>query len=271
MSRSKVLLVAVVVAVLGLGAGASLAATGARSEQAPAPTPQALGPTTSHDLEFVPVDPCRLADTRQGGGIVGTNATRNFLVTGSAGFPAQGGTSGGCGVPEGALAAELTIISADATAPGFLRAYPFGGSPSATFLAYQNGPNLLNTGTVALCEGTCASDLSVKSFQASTQVIIDVNGYYMPNRFASVDGAGALLNGARVEDTERVSEGVYTVTFDSSVEDCALVASPSDTTNQADLWARVSAGDPTVVEVDIENPANPNTQQDNEFFLHVVC
>ena len=127
MSRSKVLLVAVVVAVLGLGAGASLAATGARSEQAPAPTPQALGPTTSHDLEFVPVDPCRLADTRQGGGIVGTNATRNFLVSGSAGFPAQGGTSGGCGVPEGALAAELTIISADATAPGFLRAYPFGG------------------------------------------------------------------------------------------------------------------------------------------------
>ena len=70
MSRSKVLLVAVVIAVLAGGAGASLAATGGRAQQAPAPEPQALGPTTSHDLEFVPVDPCRLADTRLGGGIV---------------------------------------------------------------------------------------------------------------------------------------------------------------------------------------------------------
>ena len=127
-------------------------------------------------------------------------------------------------MPEGALAAELTIISADATAPGFLRAYPFGGSPTATILAYQNGPNLLNTGTVALCEGTCASDLSVKSFQASTQVIIDVNGYYMPNRFASVDGTGALVSGARVEDTNRVSEGLYSVTFDSDLTGCAAIA-----------------------------------------------
>ena len=61
------------------------------------------------------------------------------------------------------------------------------------------------------------------------------------------------------------------MTFDSDLTGCAAIATGSDTTNQADMWARVSTDDPTVVEVDIENPANPNTQQDNEFFLHVVC
>ena len=116
MSRSKVLLVAVVIAVLAGGAGASLAATGGRAQQAPAPEPQALGPTTSHDLEFVPVDPCRLADTRLGGGDRRQQHGAELPVRGTASFTAQGGTSGGCGVPDGALAAELTVISADARA-----------------------------------------------------------------------------------------------------------------------------------------------------------
>ena len=189
MTRSKVLLGAVLVAVLAGGTGAALAATGARAEQAPAPTPQALGPTTTHDLEFVPVEPCRLADTRQSGGIVANNTGRNFLIKGSTGIAAQGGNSGGCGVPEGALAAELTIISASASGPGLLRAYPFGGVPTATILAYQSGANLLNTGTLALCDGDCDSDLTIRSYQANTHVIIDVNGYYVPNRFAVINAA----------------------------------------------------------------------------------
>ena len=119
MSRSKVLLVAVVIAVLAGGAAHRWPPSeGVR--QAPAPEPQALGPTTSHDLEFVPVDPCRARhppgrDRRcQRDAELPRHRER-------AGFLAQGGTSGGCGVPDGKLAAELTIISADATGPGFLR------------------------------------------------------------------------------------------------------------------------------------------------------
>jgi hypothetical protein len=271
MTRSKVLLGAVLVAVLAGGTGAALAATGARVEQAPAPTPQALGPTTTHDLEFVPVEPCRLADTRQGGGIVANGTSRSFLVRGDTGFPAQGGTSGGCGVPDGALAAELTIISASASGPGLLRAYPFGGVPTATILAYQSGANLLNTGTIALCDGTCASDLTIKSFQANTQVIVDVNGYYMPNRFAVVAADGTLGSSAGVVSSARTATGVYEVTFDDDLTGCAAIASGSDDGNQADMWARVSTDDPSVVELDVEAPATANQQQDNGFFLHVVC
>jgi hypothetical protein len=273
MSRTKVLLAAVVVAVLAGGAGAALANVG---QQAPAPEPQAIGPTTSHDLEFVPVEPCRLADTRLGSaaGSIAEGATKSFQVTGTAGFPAHGGTSGGCGIPDAALAAEITLISNSASGSGFFRAYPFGGSPDATFLAFQSGPNLLNTGTVALCdnsEGGCTADLSVRAFQAGAHAILDITGYYVPNRFAFVEEDGTLGDGARVEETARTGEGAYTVTFDSSVAGCALVASPSDGTNQADLWTRVSEADPATVEVDVEAPATANTQQDNEFYVHVVC
>jgi hypothetical protein len=277
MSRSKVLLVAVAVALLAGGAGAAMAASGsgAPTAAARAVSPRAgLGPTTDHDLEFVPVAPCRLADTRLGGGALANNATRNFLVTGDTGFSGQGGTSTGCGVPDGALAAELTIISADASGPGLLRAFPFGGQPTATILAYQNGPNLLNTGTVALCDPSqtsCSSDLSVKSFQASTQVIIDVNGYYIPNHFAFVAPDGTINAGAGVVSVDHTGTGAYDVTFDKDVTGCALLSSPSDNANQADMWARQSDADPAVVQMDIEKPDQANVQQDNEFFLHIVC
>ena len=156
MSRSKVLLVAVVVAVL---AGAP-----ARRWPRPAAEPSRPGP----DAPGARADHQPRPRVRAGGAVphrrhppaaagLGNNATRNFLVSGSTGFAAQGGNSTGCGVPEGALAAELTIISADASGPGLLRAYPFGGQPTATILAYQNGPNLLNTGTVALCDPSAAA------------------------------------------------------------------------------------------------------------------
>jgi hypothetical protein len=277
MSRSKVLFVAVVVALLAGGAGMAVAANGSSAPAARSVSPRAGGATTSHDLQFVPVNPCRLADTRLAGGALGNNVARSFLVTGGSGFSLQGGNSSGCGIPDGALAAELTIISADASGPGLLRAYPFGGQPTATILAYQKGPNLLNTGTIALCDPSqtsCTSDLTVKSFQASTQVIIDVNGYYVPNYYAFIDLDGSLISGAGVASSGRttgVDTGGYTVVFDRDVTGCALLASPSDDNNQADIWARQSAGDPNAVELDVEAPATANVQQDNEVFLHVVC
>ncbi len=273
MSRSKVLLVAVAVAVLAGGAGAALAA-GRTPTAAPRAIGANVGPTTSHDLQFVPVEPCRIADTRSGGGAIAADATRNFLVSGETGFAAQGGTSTGCGVPEGALAAELTVISINPAGNGLLRAFPFGGSPTATTLSYRSGGNTLSTGTIALCDqsdGACPSDLGIKAFQTATQVAIDVNGYYMPNRFAFVAGDGTLISGARVEGVERTGEGLYEVTFDSDLTGCAALATGSDTTNQADLWTRISQDTPTVVELDVESPVDTTNQQDNEFYLHVVC
>ena len=44
------------------------------------------------DLIYVPVDPCRIVDTRSGGGAITANTNRNFLVSGSMGeLAVQGG------------------------------------------------------------------------------------------------------------------------------------------------------------------------------------
>ncbi|MBV9951727.1 MAG: hypothetical protein JO291_07230, partial [Acidimicrobiia bacterium] len=104
-----------------------------------------------------------------------------------------------------------------------------------------------------------------------TQVIIDVNGYYIPNHFAFIAPDGTLNSGAGVVSTAHPGTGSYTVTFDKDLTGCAALATPSDNANQADIWARVSTDDPTTVELDVEKPDQANVQQDNEVFLHVVC
>ena len=72
----------------------------ATTNTAPVPTFQ---PSPAGSI-FVPITPCRIADTRLGGGIVTGSSTRSFYVAGTVGFAPQGGKSGGCGVPLGATA-----------------------------------------------------------------------------------------------------------------------------------------------------------------------
>ena len=56
---------------------------------------------------------------------------------GGTAFAAQGGTSGGCGIPLGASLVEVTVTAVDAGS-GFLRAWPAGKAmPNATFLNYD--------------------------------------------------------------------------------------------------------------------------------------
>ena len=62
------------------------------------------------DLSFTPVAPCRILDTRLAGGPLAPGAPRSFVVAGTAGFGAQGGREGGCGIPAGAAAVEMNFV-----------------------------------------------------------------------------------------------------------------------------------------------------------------
>ena len=64
----------------------------------------ATTPTVSPETLFVPIAPCRIIDTRSGGGKIPSGSTRNFVVSGMTGFGGQGGTAGGCGIPTDAIA-----------------------------------------------------------------------------------------------------------------------------------------------------------------------
>ena len=55
---------------------------------------------TADDLVYTPVTPCREVDTRNAGGPLGTNSSRDFKVwVSSGGFTAQGGSATNCNIP----------------------------------------------------------------------------------------------------------------------------------------------------------------------------
>jgi PKD repeat protein len=120
-------------------------------------------------LKYRPITTCRAVDTRfadQGGPApLGAPETRNFQIRGN------------CGVPTSAKAVAVNITSVGSAGPGYLIAYPSGGTlPAASYLTFDPGQGALgNGGIVAL--STLANDLAVTSAN-STHVIIDVFGYF---------------------------------------------------------------------------------------------
>ncbi|MCB1040627.1 MAG: hypothetical protein KDA94_14015, partial [Acidimicrobiales bacterium] len=61
---------------------------------------------------YVPIVPCRVVDTRQGGGKLNNREIRAYQIAGSGpAFAAQGGLPGGCDIPTGAVAVEASITA----------------------------------------------------------------------------------------------------------------------------------------------------------------
>ena len=134
-------------------------------------------------LFFIPVDPCRIVDTRNtSAGIIGASNKRDFRVYGGGGrISAQGGNLEGCPSPLGEpLAAQINIIAVDPSGKGNLQAYPKGaaGPGAGLFVNYgQIGINLANAGTVKTSVGT-GPDITVASQFSDSHAVIDVLGYY---------------------------------------------------------------------------------------------
>jgi hypothetical protein len=164
-------------------------------------TAAAVGDADS-DLLFVPLDPCRLIDTRlSAAGKMQPSVVRDFKVVGTTGFEAQGGKAGGCGIPAGAAepaaaAVMLNIVAVDAEGGGNMRAWEFNQPmPNASSINYQLlSPARMNiaNGLIVPIAGvsTLASDLSVMASQNRVHLVVDVSGYF--RRFPVEDFQGGL-------------------------------------------------------------------------------
>ncbi|MCA9134980.1 MAG: cadherin-like domain-containing protein, partial [Planctomycetales bacterium] len=108
---------------------------------------------------YVPITPCRIVDTRIVGGPLGNREIRDYAVSGSGNaFAQQGGQADGCGIPEGALAVEASVTAVSPADSGFFRAWPSGTSmPNATFMNFDRGMDITNTGSITIASG--ADDL----------------------------------------------------------------------------------------------------------------
>jgi hypothetical protein len=132
-----------------------------------------FAPPGSGGLNFYPVTPCRLVDTRNAAGTFGgptmvAGTTRAFpLAQGSCGLP---------GTPAGqAYSLNITVVPQGAL--GYLSIWPSGeAQPVVSTLNAANGQVVANAAIVP-AGGTGAINVYVTN---TTDVVIDTNGYFGP-------------------------------------------------------------------------------------------
>jgi len=144
-------------------------------------------------LRFVPVVPCRVADTRNapgpfGGPVLAGNSTRNFTIPASS-----------CGVPVTALAYSLntTVVPTSGTL-SYLSAWPTGQpQPLVSTLNSLDGRIKANATIVGAGNGGAVSVF----VSNDSHVILDLNGYFAPPVSAPTGLAFYPVTPCRVMDT----------------------------------------------------------------------
>ena len=122
-------------------------------------------------LPLIGIQPCRIADTRDGNRLPGYGPPA--LV---AGVPRNFSMTGQCGIAGTAQAVSLNITVTNMLGPGFILIYPQGGAqPLVSTLNYTIGQTVANSAVVPL---GIAGGISVIAGVSGTDLIIDTNGYY---------------------------------------------------------------------------------------------
>ena len=148
-------------------------------------------------LRFVPVTPCRIADTRNpngpfGGPILGAGTTRDFNIPASA-----------CGIPANALAYSLNLTVVPVGGLGFLSVWPAGQAQPVVSTLNSDGRVKANA---AIVPAGVNGAITVYASDA-TQLVIDINGYFVPSSVAQ-SLAFYPVTPCRVADT-RLATGTF--------------------------------------------------------------
>jgi hypothetical protein len=141
---------------------------------------------TSQPARFAPVEPCRLLDTRTGGGAVGAGGSVTTSVTGE------------CDIPDGATAAALTVTVVDPDRAGFVTVWPAGEArPETSVVNHQADQVIANSQLVQLGAG---GDVSLFTL-APAHLVVDVSGYFSPVGGETRAGRYVPLDAVRLLDT----------------------------------------------------------------------
>jgi len=125
-------------------------------------------------LEFYPLTPCRIADTRNptgtlGGPFLAANTSRDFPVLSST-----------CNIPPAAKAYSLNVTAVPHGPLGYLTAWPSGQpQPATSTLNSSTGAVAANAAIVSAGTGDVSGDVAIYASN-DTDVILDINGYFAP-------------------------------------------------------------------------------------------
>ena len=151
-------------------AGIALTAGGALTFQA-----MSVGAIGDDESTFVPVEPCRLFDTRPAPDNVGPKSTP--LGENSSFTQQVTGANGDCSIPNDATAISLNVTATNITAPSFLTVYPSDVVlPTASNLNY--GPGQAATPNKVDVKLSAAGSIDLYNRFGSVDVLADVLGYY---------------------------------------------------------------------------------------------
>jgi hypothetical protein len=147
---------------------------------------------------YVPLTPFRIMDTRSGHcgvhtcGALGAGQTLPLQITGYS-------------VPANATAVVLNVLAVNGSASSLLTVYPNGtGRPLASNLNFTAHENIANLVTVALGQtGASDSQREVNLYNAvgTVNVVVDVEGYFVPQASSNPAGEFHAIAPLRVCDT----------------------------------------------------------------------
>ena len=161
-------------------------------------TPLGALAIASGPLPFVPITPCRVADTRVGAGFSGAYGPPSIAASTSRTFDIA--ASGCTGIPSTAAAFSFNFTVTNTQGPGFIQAYPAGeaGTTTSTVNYTGAGQTVANAAVTPAGTGTNAGKITVTAGVSTTDVIIDINGYYSG---AASSGRGMTLTSTGGNDT----------------------------------------------------------------------
>ena len=142
---------------------------------------------------FVPIDPVRLVDTRDGTGVPAAGRP-------GAGAVVRVAVAGRAGVPADAIAAVVNVTATEAAAPGFVQVFPAGADVvgrSSTLNVETAGATVPNLAVVGLGDGGA---LSVYT-QSGTHLVVDLFGWFAPSGAVAAGRFQGLGAPQRVLDT----------------------------------------------------------------------
>jgi hypothetical protein len=135
---------------------------------------------------YTALPPTRLLDTRSPGQTLGAAGSLSLTVTGGS-------------VPSTATAVALNVTVTDTTASSYLSVYPAGGTrPLLSNLNWVAGETVANLAIVPVGSG---GQVTLYNNTGSTDVVVDLEGYFAPEAMGTTAGSYVPLTPARITDT----------------------------------------------------------------------
>ncbi|MHB8313648.1 MAG: hypothetical protein ACYDD0_10175, partial [Candidatus Dormibacteria bacterium] len=173
-----------------LGAGLALLGGPAPAAAAATSGPE-LAATATAGAAYTALEPTRLLDTRLAGAALGPRGSTSLAVTGGS-------------VPADATAVAVNVTVTDTTAASYLTVYPAGvAAPTISNLNWSPGQTVANLVIVPIGSG---GEVEFYNYAGSTDLVVDLEGYFAPELTGSTVGAYLALTPARIADT-RVGSG----------------------------------------------------------------